>query len=174
MDKERKDHLIQVSDINQERQTELGNTAYRSMNNIIFVLSTGSFVLTISLIGYLKNYITHSYFLLISWCFLFLSITFNFLAHFVTAKIAERSFQLVNEERAHGFPYDGDFNKKIDTDDKIKKYRFRAKITTYVVLTSLPFAIITLIIFSWLNLISQNKINELNQNKPNTENITNR
>jgi len=52
MDKERKDHLIQVSDINQERQTELGNTAYRSMNNIIFVLSTGSFVLTISLIGY--------------------------------------------------------------------------------------------------------------------------
>lgn len=159
MDKDRRDHLIDVSQRNLDKNTEVANNAFRSMNNIIFVVGTGAFVLTISFIGYIKIHIYSSWLLLISWVCFLITITFNFLAHWITAKMALRSNELVNEERRSGFSDNGDFNKKSDNDEKMKTYKKRAKLINFFVLCSLPLGIITLIFFSWINLSLQNKDN---------------
>jgi len=131
MDKERRDHLIDVSQRNLDSNAELKNNAYRSMNNIIFVVSTGAFVITISFISYLKIYIHASWLLLFSWVCLFLAIVFNFLAHWITSKMAIRANDLINEERKTGFPNNGDFNKQLVEDKKTNIYKKIAKIINF-------------------------------------------
>ena len=166
MEKNKFDQLSDISLKNLEMHNEVSSNAYKTMNNIIFVISTGSFVLTISFISNLKTHIYFSYLLLISWLFLFLTIVFNFLAHWITAHSSNRKNELINEARISGFPDGGNFNKKHDLDEKIIKYKKLSKIVNICVLTFLPLGIISLIFFSWMNLTAQNKIN-LIQNKVN-------
>lgn len=166
MEKEKLDHLRDVSMKNLEMHNEVMSNAYKTMNNIIFVVSTGSFVLTISFIGSLKTHIYYSFLLLISWIFLFFTITLNFVAHWITAQSSLRSNELTNEARTTGFPDGGNFNKKSKVDSKIIKYKIWAKIVNTCVLVFLPLGIISLICFSWMNLISQNKTNVI-QNQVN-------
>jgi len=157
---EQEKHFIDVSDTNLNRHSNNMMGAFQSMNNIIFIVSTGAFALTISFVGYIKTYIYNPLILLISWIFLFLAITFNFIAHWITAQLSKRSMELTNEWRSSGFPDPKNHIKNMANDKKIIRYKKMANIDNILVLIFLPLGIISLISFAWINFSTQNNLNK--------------
>ena len=52
----RKQYLIETYQKNWDNNTDRIENAYKNMNNIIFAISTGTFVITVSFISYIKIY----------------------------------------------------------------------------------------------------------------------
>ncbi len=148
--------LEEVSSKNIETHMKIKSDAYKAMNNIIFVISTGAFVVVISLIGYLKTYIYHPWILLVSIISLSLTITLNFIAHWITAKSSIRLIGLLNKERSDGFPGGGGFSEIFKNDNDIKYYKKFAGWVNVSVLIFLILGVAALICFGYLNLILNN------------------
>lgn len=161
------DHQIKVSDRNHDRHMEVVLTSHKSMNSIIFVISTGTLVLSISFIGYIKTYLHHPWILILCWFSLMCSIGFNFYAHILSSNSSIRQIELLNEERKNGFLNGVNFNDVVDKDKKIIKIRKRAKMTNWIVITSLIVGLAALFFFGGINLLAQNAINKDAQDRLN-------
>ena len=141
---------------------EIYNNAIKDMNSIIFVISTGMFVLSVTFIGYIKSYLHAEWALISSWIFIAITIVLNFSAHFYTSKTTNKKIKILNKFSLYTF-VDYDIYKKnhVDENPDVLEFERKGKFTNYVI-ASLSLALVLLLIFGIINLINQNNLNKKN------------
>lgn len=161
MDQKSVEHLKEVSDTNLEMHRQTKDSSHQAMNNILFVVSSGAFVLSISFIGNIKSVIAVPWVLIASWAFLITAIALNFAAHFFMIKQSNRQIKLINKERYDGFPNLNEFNNEVvKKDEELKEIVRKGNQVNKAVLTFLSLGLVALIVFGAANLLEQNKVNK--------------
>lgn len=153
---ERQEYLerLSISNIDIHRETQ----AYgiEELNKIIFVVSTGTFVLSISFIGYLKTEVTHPWLLIFSWIFLILAITCNVAAHLITVFVADRRMTHLNTSRKRN--YDPHWETLTADDKSMHWWIKQAKRINIAVWLFLSGGLFFLLWFGGSNLLVQNAL----------------
>ncbi len=160
------DHLTELSDKNLSMHQERKNTSFKQQDKIIFIISTGTLVLSITFIGYLKTVIYWPHLLPAAWFFLVATVILNFVTHISIIRQARRQIEIINQWRETGFPDPMDFQKeKVDKDSQLNhivRWTNRYEIAT---VTCLIVGLLFLFTFATLNLIAQNKVNQIVKEK---------
>lgn len=153
-----KEYFERLSMENLKLQQAQKDYATSELNKIIFIIGTGTFVLSISFIGYLKTSPEHPWLLIASWIFLVLAIAGNVLAHSFSAKVAERKIEHLNTSRISGFmPH---WETLTESDKDIMWWRKYGAFITVFVWFSLAGGLLALLLFGGSNLLAQNAIKE--------------
>jgi hypothetical protein len=153
------DHLIEVTDRNLSMHQETKNISYKALNNIIFGVSTGTFVLSISLIGYLKTTIYFPILLVLAWVALIVAIIGNYYAHVLTISQSRRQMQLINGFRASGFQNAHMFDTDVVANDSELNQNVKVgRIANMAVLISLGLGLLFVFLFAAINLLAQNEV----------------
>lgn len=157
-------HCIEVSDSNLSMHQETKNISYKAIDNMLFVVSTGTLVISISFIGYIKTYIHWPWLLIASWFFLIISVAINYTGHKLMIAQSKRQIDLLNEERRnkfiHSANYDAEVVRKDAKMNEIILWGNRAN-TWGVIFLCL--GLLSLLFFGGINLLAQNEINKQNQ-----------
>ncbi len=154
---EKEKHYHEAAEKNFLMHHEIKNDAIKSINNIIFVVGTGTFVLSISIIGYFKTALAFPCLLIISWLCLLLAIIGNVAAQWYTVKASLRNQKLINQWINSGFKTPEKWNMDTSSDPEIKKFtRIGYKLSKWVVIL-LILGLFMLFAFVSINLIVQNK-----------------
>ena len=133
---------------------ELINFHYRAVHNVVLVIGTGTFALSISFIGYIRETPEHPELLIASWVLLALTLVLKTSSHMLGSKIAEDAQSLLVEYRDAGyFSSIPNFDPLNPTNRKIDDLRTRREWIDCLTLIALALAIIFLIIFASVNLI---------------------
>lgn len=96
-------HKEEISRQNIAFQQKQVQESAKFINNIIFVVGTGTFVLSISFIGYLDTVILYPQLLVASWVFLFFAIVSTVASHAAAIFHSKRMIDLLNAHRSSGF-----------------------------------------------------------------------
>ena len=162
MDQKAVEHLKEVSDKNLDMHRQTKDFSHQAMNNILFVVSTGAFVLSISFIGNIKTVIAMPEVLIMSWIFLIITVALNFFAHSLMIRQSNRQIKLLNQERYEGFPHLNEFNKQVvKTDKELNEIVHKGKEVNKAVITFLLLGLASLIIFGAANLFAINRTNKI-------------
>lgn len=121
----------------------------RGLDNIIFVIGTGLFVLSIDFIlGSKGAPLQHRWLIVCSWVALVISIISHAVSYFFAIKASDYVQTKLNEWESHGFPQP--FNLNSDPENtRIKECVVRANYISY---TGLFVGIVLLLIFASINL----------------------
>lgn len=134
------------------------NTAVKSINNIIFVVSTGTFAISISFIGYFQKILNYPWLLILTWAFLLIAICGNVAVLFLTSKIAEKWIKDLNDYRQSSFtPH---WNMGESRNPRVKVFYDWSWWITYVVFSSIILGLLTLFLFCSINLLSRDNSNK--------------
>lgn len=147
-----KEYLEDLSLKNHKLQKDLLDTAVAELNKIIFVLATGTFILSISFIGYLKTEIVWPWLLIASWVCFAGALFCNIFAHLVTYTLSDKRLTAINNSRSSGFQKDWDVENRED----ITKWKKKGKTVNYAVFIFLAAGILLLLIFGAGNLLALN------------------
>lgn len=153
---EHKEYLEKLSLLDFENQQKVKDYAGNELNKIIFYLSTATFVLSISFIGYLKMEIIFPYILIASWICFIVAIGGQMYNHWISKKVAERKQSLINKSRSVGF-YQL-WQTMTESDVEISKLLKWANMIDKIVIFSLIFGLILLFIFGSNNLLAINNL----------------
>lgn len=148
------EHLIAVSDANLKMHQETKNASYKILNNIIFVVSSGALVVSITFIGYLKleTLVLDRWILVMSWFFLILTILGNFFVHTLQIQESRRQITLINEWRGSGFPNPNNFQTGVvDKDADLNKLANKKEFLNLAVCCCLFLGVLALFIFATIN-----------------------
>jgi hypothetical protein len=152
------DILDDLSEKNISRHQAMVDYGLQQVNTIIFALGTGTLVLSISFIAYLKNAPVHPILLILAWgCFLF-AIFGNLLSHWMTFKFADTSINLINASRKGG--YSRSWEETIQENKTINTLRKLSMPIFVGVLLCLVGGLLFLIIFVSSNLLAQSVIHQ--------------
>ena len=145
-------HAEEVSSRNIEVLGEISNTAVKNINNIIFVISAGTFAVSISFIGYLKTPPHDPALLIIAWIFFICAICGNVAVHYIVTMVSEIRIREINEYRVSGF------NPKWDMleskNPKAKSLKILGKRITYFIFLFIFLGLVFLVCFGGVNLFS--------------------
>ncbi len=141
-------------------QLKTQRNAHAAINKIIFTVAAGTFVLSISFIGYLKNEIAWPWMLIAAWIFLAICLLVNMYAHWLTYDFAKRSIEHIDFSRSNN--YIPTWNKLIAEDEYLmKKWPKKAAIIFIIVLILLILGVTCLIFFAGKNLLIQNDFHHI-------------
>lgn len=147
----------QILGKNLEVYTEIKNSKLDALNRNIFIISTGGFVLSVSLISWIKTPIFYPFLLILSWFLIFIVIISNSFALWLMIKDSERRSYITNSYRV-GKITNIDYNKVMlnNEDPKLKKLEKRMTAINWIVPIILVTGIVCLILFASINLIIKN------------------
>ena len=151
---QRKEYLESLSLKAYEFQMGMRNYALSELNKIIFVLGTGTLVISISFIGYLKTIIVMPWLLIASWIFFVMAIASNISAHLITYRTSNKKMDAINQSRSSGFTTDWNTND----DEESKKLKKWGQRINWVVFISLGAGMLFLLTFCAVNLLTQNQL----------------
>ena len=153
-DEKDREYLENLSLRNHASEGEMQKYALSELNKIIFILGTGTFVLSISFIGYLKVEIVHPWFLIISWICFVGAISCNILAHLSTYHVSGKRMTAINKSRSSGF------SKSWETEDEnaIERWKILGNVVNYTVFIFLATGMLFLLLFAGENLLTQNNL----------------
>lgn len=125
----------------------------REIQKILFTLSTGTFVLSISFIGYVKTSLVDPGLLILAWVFLGLAIFWHTLLHYQAEEIARIKVRHANAARTQNntppleerLSVDGDFLQKSDS----------AFVTRRLAMSCMTLGLVCLMLFTIMNLMQQ-------------------
>ncbi len=151
LDKEQREYFENLSLKDFDGQQKVKDYVQSEINKIIFYLSTGTFVISISFIGYLKNEPMLPWFLISTWfCFLIVIGT-QILIHIFSKRIAEKKQILINECRENAFSYSWQNSIKMDPYiNNLSKWASRLDIFGFILLVT---GLIFLLVFASFNLL---------------------
>jgi len=151
---EKRKYFEELSLFDFKSQLAVVDYASSELNKIIFYLGTGTFVLSISFIGYLKTKILHPYVLIASWVCFIIVIVGQIINHRLSKKVANRKIDLINKSRVSGFTilWQNETNKDPDI---IKWIGYASKIEK-IVIFFLAIGLILLLSFGAINLLARN------------------
>jgi hypothetical protein len=153
MDEKDWEHLVAVSDKNLDMHQETKNISHKAINNIIFAVSTGTLVVSITFIGNIKDNIIFSNILIISWLCLISTIALNFIAHRLMIKQSSKQIELLNEERKNKFSHGGNYVEEVVNENKeLEKIVVLGQKVNVGVLITLSIGMLFLVWFVSLNL----------------------
>ncbi|MDQ5954872.1 MAG: hypothetical protein QG583_800 [Patescibacteria group bacterium] len=131
---------------------DVSNTAVKHVNNIIFIISSGTFVASISFIGYLKTTPKYPWLLIFAWVFFFSAICGNVIVHYLSAKRSDRGVIELNNYRKEGFePF---WNMVESRDPKVNLMTRWANRITFFVFSCIFFGMAFLIAFGAVNILN--------------------
>jgi hypothetical protein len=164
--------LDDLSEKNIGRHQAMMDYGLQQVNTIIFALGTGTLVLSISFISYLKNPPIHPIFLILAWVCFLLAIFGNLFSHWMTFKFADTSISLINASRKAG--YSNSWEDTILTNNTINMLGKLSMPIFVGVLFFLVGGLLFLIIFVSSNLIAQGAIrqSDLQSNPISTQQLT--
>jgi len=147
-------HRYEAVRRNFDRHQEIKSTTIKSLNNTIFLLSTGTFVLSMSLIAYLKSEIFYPRLLVLAWLFLLLAIAGSAWAQWCMASCSIQNQNLLNDWVKSAFTVPGpNWNMDTSKDEKIQKAtklgKFLTKLTIFFVVSGL----LSLFFFASINIL---------------------
>jgi hypothetical protein len=143
-----------LSRANLDMHTNIININIKSMNNIIFVVSTGVFVLSLSLIHYIERPVVYPKLVVFSWLAIFLVMILNFFALWLMVRYSQRQKEITNQWRVNNFSNPSEYNSDIINDKELKALEKDMKWTNKIVFILLPSGIFTLILFTIVNFLN--------------------
>lgn len=156
---ERKEYLEKFSLRELDYQKSVKDKAVESINRIIFTVAAGTFVLSISFVGYLKSEIVWPWLLIAAWIFLAGCLAVNTYAHWLTYHFADLQIGHINRSRSKGF--EPEWVKTIKKDKYLMKIWPKIADRVFVaVFTLLVAGIVCLIFFAGINLLAQNGLRQ--------------
>ncbi|MCL4392027.1 hypothetical protein M1413_01725 [Patescibacteria group bacterium] len=165
-ERKRKDEIA-VSNWQMHHQLKIDSL--RQMDNIILLLGTGAFGVSIAFVSFLKEKPIDWWILLLSWMFLLAAIICTFLAHEANVKTSLRNQVLINQWRVNG----GNsirtdemvIDEKMDTskDPQVQVHDRETNKRRNAAKTLLILGIVSLILFAGINFYQ----NQVEQNKGN-------
>ncbi len=171
-DKTREERRIEKNDVvsnnNIALLQKISLEAIGSINKILFVLSTGTFALTISLIVYLDTEIYEPFLLVGAWHLLLVSIIGSMVVHFTSAKAAARKIEMINHERETF--YKSGWNQSGYNKDRKAMFWLNVgqNISYFVVIPTLLVALYLTASFASINLLSKAAANEVKKRQDDT------
>jgi hypothetical protein len=159
------EYLEKLSARDFESQQKVKDYTGGELNRIIFYLSTGTFVLSMSFIGYLKTEVVYPYLLIWSWIFFSLAILGQMVGHWVSKQSADRRQVLINESRKSNFKTF--YQETTDSDTLVKRYKKIGSISDILIVCFLILGISFLLFFGASNVLNRNNIcNQISQQNP--------
>jgi hypothetical protein len=156
---ERKKYLEEFSLRELDSQKKTSENAVENINKIIFTVSAGTFVLSISFVGYLKSEIVWPWLLIAAWVFLAGCLAINTYAHWLTYNRSTLQMKHINASRSKGF--EPEWGETMEKDGYLMKTWPRLASRVLVgVFTLLVAGIVCLISFAAANLLSQNGLQQ--------------
>lgn len=159
---ERKERMMKLITGNFHMHQEVKQSALKAFHNTIFVIGTGTFVLSVSFIGYLKVEILWPCLLILTWILLILSIGSDTFMTWCTVRCSLRDQNLLNKWTASNFTDPPNWNMDSSSDEKIKTYTRWIYRSEKIAVASLLSALVSLVIFASINLLAQNEVRRFN------------
>jgi hypothetical protein len=147
-----------------ERLDKMSEVYGKALNNIVLLVGTGSFVLSVALItGLTENgrALDYHWVLIASWGLLLLSIISSGFRHIINLYRAGRAYDLLDEWGAGGF--EGDH--KLDTDKNMATLGFWAEKLSWIAFGLMVFGVVALFVFGAANVL----VMSTSESQPNTE-----
>ncbi|MEN9614134.1 MAG: hypothetical protein RLZZ347_441 [Candidatus Parcubacteria bacterium] len=151
---ELREYLENISLKDFDGQQKVKDYVQSEINKIIFYLGTGTFVLSISFIGYLKNNLLHPKVLIVAWVCLALVILGQVIIHTLSKWVADKKQTLINKSRSSNFNHS--WQDATTKDTEIIKWMKYASYLNIIILTLLLGGIIALLFFASSNLLYRN------------------
>lgn len=152
------DQIHEINLRNFEAHEKSKQYGVSSINNIIFLISTGTFVLSISFIGYVKTILLHPKLLVLSWVLLAIAIAGNVVSHIVTIELAKRNQDLINNPSTFEPYAPGSKDDRI-----IMNWSTIGRWAFSVVIVALAAGLLSLIVFGSVNLLHQNDLRTMHE-----------
>jgi hypothetical protein len=164
---DRFDSLTETSLYKQEERKQIAN---EQIQKIIFVIGTGTFVLSINFIAFLKTEISLPWVLISAWLFLMLTIASNLLYHRQHVIVANLKIKIINDQRNDPEKRRKQWGLVVESDKEVNSFRTTARYYMNASYIFLLLAIVALFVFCVRNFLLQNYIRHIQDiNSPDSQ-----
>ena len=145
--------LMDIKQKNWDQLWKHKNQAAGALDKIVFVVSTGSFALTITLLGFLKESPIHPYLLIASWFFLGLTVALHAYGYYVAVEDSDYGLNYLNKNLSSA--------SVPETDKKHANFTKQIRLFNLLSYVSLVIGILLLGLFTSANLLEKNATNSI-------------
>lgn len=147
-------HNIEVSQSNLDMHQETKNISYKAINNILFAVGSGTFVLSINFLIGINAPLKWPALLIVSWGLLICSIVGNMMVHLFTIQQTVEQINLNNQWRTSNFAVD--IEVMASNNPRLQEVAKWGNRISWIAISTLIVGIVCLTIFVSANFLAQN------------------